>query len=123
MDEAEIAGSGFVVSGCDTACVLEPVDAPFDEVSQGIDEVVDGGLDLAGFAHGNDSRAAAGLDIIADAIGIITPIGQQDLRFGPAFHHRIVTLVVRDLTAGDLSLHGQTAAIGAEVNLAREATY
>ena len=69
MDEAEIAGSGFVVSGGDTARVLEPVDAPLDEVSQGIDEVVDGCLDLAGFTHGNDSRAAAGLDIVADALG------------------------------------------------------
>ena len=82
-----------------------------------------GGLDLAGFTHGNDSRAAASLDIFADAIGIIPSIGEQDLWVWPAFHHRIVTLVVRDLSAGDLYRHWQPAAVGSEVNLAREATY
>ena len=123
MDKTEVAGSGLVVSGRDTSRILQPVDAPLDEVAKGIDEVVDWHLYLPALAHRDDGRAAALFDVIPDAVGVVATIRQQHLRGRAALHHRIVALVVRDLSAGDLDRHGQTATVGSEVNLAREATF
>ena len=123
MNEAEIARGGLVISGCDAPCVLQTVDASLDEVTQDIDEIVDGFLNPSAFSHRNDCGAAALFDVSSDAIRIIAPVGQQHLRVRPAIHHPVVALVVRDLPGGDLGLREQAAAIGAEMNLAREATF
>ena len=73
MDEGEIACGGFVVSRGEAACVFQPVDAALDPVPQGVDEVVDGDLDFAALAHGNDGNAAAALDVGTHAVGVVAP--------------------------------------------------
>lgn len=114
---------GFVISGGDAPGVLQPVDAPLDEVAQGIGEIVDLFLNLSAFSHRNDCGAAALFEVIPDAVRIITLVCQQHFRLRNALHHRFVALVARALPGGDLGPHGEAVAIGAEVNLARETTF
>lgn len=124
MDEGEIACGGFVVSGGEAACVFQPVDAALDAVAQGVDEVVDRDLDLAALAHGNDGNAAAALDVGTHMVGVVAFVGEKDLGIGCGrIHHEIVSLVVRDLAAGDLRRDRQAVGVDPEVDFRGEAAF
>ena len=122
MDEGEVACRGFVVSGGEAACVFQPVEAALDAVAQGIDEVVDGDLDLAALAHGNDGHAAAALDIGAHAVGVVALVAEKHPGVGRArLHHEVVAFVVRDFPAGDLNRDRQALGVGPEMDFGGEA--
>jgi len=123
VDEGEIACGGFVVSRREASGVLEPVEATLDPVAQGIDEVVDGDLEFAASAHGNDGNAASFLDVGAHAVGIIALVGDEHFRVGRfGIHHEVVALVVRDFSTGDFRRGREPLGVGPEVDLRGEAT-
>lgn len=45
--ETEEALGRFVITGCNAACVLERIEAPLDQVTQGIQRMIDAGAHLA----------------------------------------------------------------------------
>ena len=123
MDESEITGCGFVVSGCQPSRVLELVEAALDAVAQGVDVAVDGDLNLAVPARRNDRRGALFPQRFANMIRIIAAIGKDDFGLRPfRLHQGIKARIIRDLTRGDLRGYRQSCAVRAEVNFSREAT-
>ena len=68
MDEAEIAGRCFVVSGCQTSGIFQLVEAALDLVSQSVCEAVDGNVLLAAGAGRDDRRTAVVLNIVPDGV-------------------------------------------------------
>lgn len=123
LHEAEEACGGLVVAGGDASGVLEAVEAPLDPVAQGVDVAVDALADLAASAGRNDGHAAAIFHVLADRVGVIAAVGQQDACGRPVrLHQGSIAAVVGDLAAGDLGRYGQAHAVRAEVDLGREAT-
>ena len=124
MDEAEIAGGGFIVTGCQPSGVLELVEASFDHVAQGIDGGIDGQLDEP-VALGRDHRdAAALLHVFANEVSVIALVGQQHLGCWPVgIHDRQITFVIGDFAAGQGKGYGQAQRIDAEMDLGRKATF
>lgn len=123
MDEAEEAGGGLVVTRGDAAGILEAVEAPLDPVAQGVDVAIDRFADAPALPGGDDRDAAARLHVLADRVGVVAAIGEQDPHGrSVGGHERVVSLVVRHLAAGDLGGYGQAGAVRAEVDLGREAT-
>ena len=53
VDEAKIAFGGLVVSGCNTAGVLELVEATLDQVSQPVQAMIHPNTYFAGLSHWN----------------------------------------------------------------------
>ena len=82
-DEAEVAFRGLVVTGGQTAPVLQPVEAALDPVPESVDVAVDRDLNLPASPHRDDRRDAAHFHLRADGIGIVAAIGEQNLRFRP----------------------------------------
>ena len=124
MDEAEIAGSGFVVSGCQSAGVLELVEAAFDHVAQGIDGGIDGKLDQPVPLGWDHRDAAAPFHIFANEVSVIAFVGQQHLGCWPvSIHNRQIAFVIGDFTAGQRERYGQAQRIDAEMDLGRKATF
>ena len=124
MDEAEIAGGRFIISCCEASRVFETVDAAFDAVSERVDAFVDDDFDLAVFSAGDDRFGAARLEILANVIGIISAIGEDDFRRGAVgVHHDVVAFVVRDFAAGDFRRDGETFRVSAEVDFGGEAAF
>jgi len=124
VDEGEIACGGFVVSRGKASRVLQSVEAAFDAVSQGVDEVVDRDPDFAALAHGNDGNAAASLDVGAHGVGVVSLVGEEDLGIGGArIHHEIVSLVIRDFSAGDFRRDRQAFGVGSEMDFRGEAAF
>ena len=124
MDEAEIACGGFVVSGCQAARILELVEAALDTVSEGVDVIVDRDLDLSSATHRDDRDAAIRLGVLADPVGVIPLVGDENLRFWRVgVHHQIVALVVRDFPAGDLRRDRESFRVGAEMDFGRDAAF
>ena len=123
MDEAQIACGGFVVPGCQATRVLEFVEAALDAVSEGVNVVVDRDLELSSATHRNDRDATFRFGVLADAVSVVSLVGDENLRFRRVgVHHEIVALVVRDFPAGDLRRDRQPFGVGAEMNFGREAT-
>ena len=124
FDKAQIAGGGFVVAGRQPSGVFQLVDAAFDHVAKGVDITIDLCLDFAVSPWRDDRRAAAGLDILANGVGIVTLVRNQHLRRRQTASHDIaISNVIRDLSGGDLCLHGQANAVREEVDFGREATF
>ena len=123
MDDGEIACGGFVVTCCETSGAFELVEAPLDPVAQSVDEAVDWNLLLAICSAGNDRRAAACLCIVADVIGIVSPVRDQNPGGEQIpVDERVIPLVVGDFATGDLGSDRQAPAIGDQMYLGREAT-
>ena len=95
------------VSGSDAACVLQTVDASFDKVAQGVDVAVDGDLHFSVLAGRDDGNSSAPFHVLADVVGVIAAISQENARVWTALHDRTIALVVGDLAAGDLGGYGQ----------------
>ena len=124
MDDGEIACGCFVVSGREAPGALELVEATLDLISQSIYEAINRDRLSAICSAGNDGRSAARLDVIADVIGIITTVGDEDLGGGQiSIGQNVITLVVRDFAAGDFGPDRQAPGIGDQMNLGREATF
>ena len=63
------------------------------------------------------------MDHLADAIGIVASVGDEDLRHREvAIDEKVEALVVGDLSAGQFDGGGQAGDVGREVDLARKAT-
>lgn len=124
VDEAEIARGCFVVSGRQPTRVLELVEAALDAVPEGVDVVVDRDLDFSPASRRDDRDPAVGLGVRADAVGIVSLVGDENLRRGRVgVHHEVVALVVRDLAAGDFRGDREAFGVGAEMDFGREATF
>lgn len=122
MDEGKIAGGGFVVSSCEASSILELVNAALDPVAEGVDEVVDGDLEFAAAAHGNDGMTPALADVGAHAIGVVAFVADKHFRIGRfGVHHEVVALVVRDFAAGDFCREREPFSVGPEVDFRGEA--
>jgi len=124
VDEAEVAVGGFVIAGCQSAGVLEFVEAAFDHVAQSVDCGIDRELDQP-VPLGRDHRgAAAPLHIFANEVSIITFIGEQyPGRWPVGIHDRPIALVVGDFAARQGEGYGQAQRIDAEMDLGRKATF
>lgn len=82
MNEAKIAGSGFVVAGRQTAGAFEPVEAALDPVPQSIGDGIDEDWFFAVGLAGDDRRATALFDDTADVIAVVAPVGHEHFGFG-----------------------------------------
>ncbi len=123
MNEAEIAGCGFVVSRRQTTRVLEFVEATLDAVAHRIDISVDLDRSLASLARRNNSNPMSGGHVIPDVIRIIAFVADQDLWLGSSLHDETISLVIGDFAAGDLDGYRQAFDVGAEMNFGRKATF
>lgn len=86
--------------------------------------IIDWSRRFACAAWRNDGDASVLLNNIANVIGIVSLVGNQDARtrLGIA-HHEVEALVVRDFAAGDLCADREALCVGAEVDFGREATF
>lgn len=124
MNEAEITGGGFIISCGEASRAFEAVDAALDSISDGVDEVVDDDRLLAVLAAWDDSFGAARSCVISNGVGIITAVGDHDLRIGAVGgHDEVVAFVIRDFPAGDFRRDGEAFAVGAEVDFGGEAAF
>ena len=93
-------------------------------VSQGICDAVEGFLRLAVRPSGNDPRSALGGDGVADLIGVVSLVGDEDFRRWEGIKaQQVEALVVGDFAAADLSLHRQAVSVGDQMDFRREATF
>jgi hypothetical protein len=103
--------------------LFELGEAALDEVSQGVDVAVDGGLYLAVALGGNDGGDASGLQVGQDEVGIVTLVGQQDAwLWAGLIHDRRIALYIGDLTAAQRDRDREAKSVAAEMDLGREAT-
>lgn len=124
MNEAEIAGSRFIVARRQSAGAFELVKAAFDAVSQGIRDGIDEDRFLAVDRAGDDGRAAALFDDPADIIAVVTAVGDEHFRLGQV----IVDQCIKALEIGDFATayfrpDRQSVSVGNEVDLGREAAF
>ena len=77
VDEAEEAGCGFVVAGCQPMAVLQLVETPLDHIAQRVDGHVDNRSNLAVLAHRDHRQGVAAFDVLPNFIRIIAPVGDQ----------------------------------------------
>ena len=82
MNEAEIAGGGFVVTCGQTAGAFELVEATLDPVPQSVGDGVDEDWLFAIDLAGDDRRAAALINDTTDVITVVAPVGDEHLGFG-----------------------------------------
>jgi hypothetical protein len=124
VDDGEIAFGCFVVSGREPSGAFELVEASLDLVSEGIHEAINRDRLFAICSTGDDGRSAAFFDVVADVIGIITTIRDEDLGTGQiGIGEDVISLVVGDFATGDLRPDRQAPGIGDQMNLGREATF
>lgn len=90
MNEAEIAGGGFVVAGRQTAGAFELVEAALDPVPQGVGDGLDEDWFFAIDLAGDDRRATALFDDTADVTAVVATVGNEHFGFGKiVIHERI----------------------------------
>lgn len=87
LDEPEMSGSGFLISGGDAPGGLQRVDAAFDEGAESVDKAVDRLRRVPCLSGRDDGRAATGLAILADRM-------------------RRLAQICRNLAGRDFRLHG-----------------
>ena len=122
MDHREEVLSEFVVTGGDATEVLELAEEAFDQIAFAVEHLAEAGFPFAiGFGRDIGHRALC-LDQIADAIGVIGLVGQND-------GARIETIKQAERRGAVVSLAGGQAepdreALGIDdgVDLGREAT-
>ncbi len=93
-------------------------------IAKSIDVIIDWSRRFACAARGNNGDASFLLNNIANVIGIISLVGNQDARprLGIA-HHEVEALIVRDFTAGDFCPDREALCVGAEMDFGREAAF
>ena len=124
VDDAEIAVSGFVVSGSEPPGIFELVEAALDHVAQGVDCGIDGQLDQPVALCRDHRDAAAPFDVFSNEVSIIAFIREQHLGCGAcSIHDRLIPFVIRDFAAGQREGYGQAKRIDAEMDLGRKATF
>ncbi|TCT35179.1 hypothetical protein EDC90_10281 [Martelella mediterranea] len=124
MNDGKIACSCFVIAGSEPPGAFELVEASLDLVSEGIHEAIDGDRLFAICSAGNDGCSAARLGVVADVIGIVSAVRDQNPGFGQVLiDEHVIALVVRDFAASDLGPDRQAPGIGDQMNLGREATF
>lgn len=124
MNEAEVTCCGFVVPGGEASGAFELVEAALDAVSEGVGDAVDAdGLLSIGLA-GDDRRSAALADHVADAVAVISLVGDDHLgRWQVLVDEGVEALEVGDLAAAHLRPDREAVSVGNEVNLGRETTF
>ena len=109
--------------GFQAAGAFELVDASLDAVAQGIDEAVDLNGLLSVLLAGDDRRSAPFFHVVADVAAVIAPVGDGEFAWRQVrIGKQVVTLVIRDFSAGDFGAHRQAVPIGDQMNLGRKAT-
>lgn len=122
MDEGQEAVGGFVVSGCDATSVLELVEKALDAIAHRIEQRIDGTLNLAIAFGWYDRIGAVEPGILADGVAVVAAIAKQCLRAILVQVHQLFIgrRVVRFARRED-EAEREPVAVGAGVNLAREA--
>lgn len=124
MNETEVACGGFVVSCSEAPGAFELVEAAFHTISQGVCDGIDEDRFVAVGLAGNDGRAAALFDDLADVIAVITTIRDEHFGFGKIIIDQCVeAFEVRDLATAYLRPDRQSVSVGNEVDLGRKATF
>ena len=124
MNEAEVAGSGFIVACSKTTGAFELVEASLHPVSQGVGNAVDEDLLLAIDLARNDGRAATPGNHVADMIAVIATVGDEHFGFGKIVINKCIeAFEVGDFTTAYLRPDRQSVSVGNEVDLGREATF
>ncbi len=124
MNEAEVAGSGFIVACSETAGAFELVEASLHPVSQGVGNAINQYLLLAIDLAWNDGRTATPGNHVADVVAVIAAVGNEHLGFGKiVINEYIEAFEVGDFTTAYLRPDRQSVSIGNEVDLGREATF
>ena len=78
---------------------------------------------LDGSPRGNDRRSPSGDDGVANVAGVVALVRDEHLRGGERIDaQQVEALVVGDLAAADLGLHGQAVSVGDQMDFRREAT-
>ena len=84
---------------------------------------VDDGLNLAVSLGWNDSGDAPCRQVVADEVGVVSLVGEQDAGLGPwLMHDRAVALHIGDLAAAQRDRDREAQSVAAEMDLGREAT-
>ena len=84
---------------------------------------VDDGLDLAVSLGGNDGSDASGLQVGQYEVGVVSLVGEQDVRLRAGLvHDRGIAFHIRDLTAAQCDRDREAQSVAAEMDLGREAT-
>ena len=124
MNEAEVAGSGFIVACSETTGAFELVEASLHPVSQGVGDAIDVNRLLAIDLAWNNGCAATPGNYVADVIAVIAAVGNEHLGFGKiVINECIEAFEVGDFTIAYLRPDRQSVRIGNEVDLGREATF
>ena len=78
MDHSEKVCGALVIARCDAPEVLEFAEEALDEVSFAIKPLREAELFFAITFGGNVGGRALGLDVVADAVGVVGLVGQDD---------------------------------------------
>ena len=89
LGKAEKAAGGMIVSRGDAPAVLEAVEEALDPVAGGVERPIDRVLDGPVLLGRNLRPAAAGADLVANGVAVITLVGQHHLGIGIVFGHQI----------------------------------
>jgi hypothetical protein len=120
-DEAEVAVRGLVVSGCQSAAVLELREAAFDEVSERVEVAVDGALVLAVALGRDDGSDAPCVEIGQDGVGVVALVCKENLGLWSWLgHDRCTAFDVAELAASQHNGDGQAQTVGPQMDLGRE---
>ena len=123
VDEAQEAFGRLVVTGGDPAGILELVEAAFDQIAQPVEGAIHADAPLARLPHWDHWQGIALLYGSANAVSVVSPVGEQDARGGQVVgHHQIEPEIVRRLARRDLRSHGQAVRVDEKVDLGRETT-
>ena len=124
MNNGKVACGCLVVAGGEPPRAFELVEASLDLISEGIHEAVDRYRLLSVCPAGDDGCSAARLGVVADVIGIVSAVRDQNLGSGQILiDEHVIALVIGYFAAGDLGSNRQTPSIGDQMNLGREATF
>lgn len=122
LHESEKAVCGLVVAGGDTAGVFELVEKALDAVSEAVDGVLDGELDLA-IGLGRDHRhCAVKAGVVADVVAVVSLVAQQRERpFGGTVGQLAGDPCIVGFSGGDQQPERQAVGVGVGVEFGREA--
>ena len=102
LDGCEVVVVSLIVSGRDSSEVFEFVEEAFDQVAIFVEEVTEHRFDHA-LRHGADiGPGAARIHFCAQSIGVIGPVGKQDISFTDGIEHVGRAAAIGGLAFGQL---------------------
>lgn len=102
--------------------MLEFIEEAFDQVALPVEPFTESGRIEPVWHRSYIGPCAALLHGVAQSVGIVGPVGQQDVARHDAVEHVVGAASVMCLTLGQLEVDGQAAGIDEGVDLCRQAT-